>query len=61
MSPLIKYGLVFVGGVATGLLIAKLYAHSAAADAIHTGLSAIGLGGGVTETIVDRLALPEIA
>lgn len=39
-----KEALFFVGGIAAGLYIAKLYARSQVNSAIQTGLDKIGLG-----------------
>jgi len=54
------YGLVFVGGVATGLFIAKQYARAQVGDAIHKGLDEFGLGGGVLEDTAKRLLIPVV-
>jgi hypothetical protein len=53
--------LIFVGGVAVGLAIAKLYARSQWSGAIHDGLAKLGLGGGPIEETVDRVILPTVS
>jgi hypothetical protein len=40
----VKDALIFVGGVAVGLLIAKAYARNQLNDAIQSGLDKVGLG-----------------
>lgn len=61
MGAVLKYGLVFVAGVAGGLYIAKLYAAEETTGTIHSALSSVGLGGGVVETITDRLVVPSLS
>lgn len=53
-----RSALFFAGGVATGLLIAKLYARAKAGDAIHGALDKVGLGGGEFEQVVKDLLIP---
>lgn len=60
-ADVIKYGLIFVGGVAVGLFIAKQYARSQWSGAIHDGLAKLGLEGGVIEETADRLILPTVS
>lgn len=61
LEKVLVYGLVFTGGVATGLLIAKWYAHNQASTAIHDELAKFGLGGGLIEETADRLILPTVS
>jgi hypothetical protein len=58
---MIKTALIFVGGVATGLLIAKLYARSRTEGAIHDALDKFGLGGGQIEEAAKRLIVPSVS
>ncbi len=58
---MIKYALIFGGGVAAGLLIAKLYARQQVGDAIGQGLGAIGLGGGKVEELARKTLVPLVA
>jgi hypothetical protein len=61
MRTVLTYGLVFSGGVAVGLYLAKLYAKSEATSTIHSVLNSVGFGGGVVETITDRLVTPSLS
>jgi hypothetical protein len=58
---MIKLGLFFVGGVATGLLIAKFYARSQVGDAIHDAFTKVGAGGGVLEETAKKIIVPLVA
>lgn len=60
MGKVVTYGLLFVGGVATGLFIAKLYAKKKTEDSVHSVLDAIGLGGGTIEEIADSIIVPQV-
>jgi hypothetical protein len=53
--------LIFVGGVATGLYIAKLYARNKTESAVHDVLSKIGLSGGAIEETANRLIVPSVS
>lgn len=53
--------LIFAGGVAVGLVIAKLYARSQWSNAIHDALAKAGLAGGPIEETVDRVILPQVS
>ena len=61
------YGGVFVGGVATGLYIAKLYARHQTEGAIGGALDWVGgvlgtnLRGGSIEQTADRLIVPSVS
>lgn len=57
---MIKYGIIFVGGVAVGLLIAKAYARAKTVGAIHDVLPTALQGGFVEETL-DRLIVPSVS
>jgi Na+-transporting methylmalonyl-CoA/oxaloacetate decarboxylase beta subunit len=48
--------LAFVGGVAAGLLIAKLYARSKVEDAIGSGLTSLGLSQSTANGIAQGIA-----
>lgn len=48
--------LAFVGGVAVGLLIAKLYARSKVQDVITSGLTSIGLSSSTAGSIAQGIA-----
>lgn len=48
--------LAFVGGVAAGLLIAKLYARSKVEDAIGSGLTSVGLSPSTANGIAQGIA-----
>lgn len=52
--------LIFTGGVAVGLVIAKIYADSKIQGGIDSGLAAIGLGGGVVQNVADHTLVPII-
>lgn len=60
MSKTLIAVLAFAGGVASGLLIAKLYARQKVSDTVHTGLEAVGLAGGVTENLVQGVLVPQV-
>lgn len=50
------FGLVvFAGGVAVGLLIAKEYARYQVQGGIDSALSRVGLGGGAVQGVADSL------
>lgn len=57
---MIKTAIVFVGGVAVGLLIAKYYARQKTTSAIHDFLPDVLQGGAVEETL-DRLIVPSVS
>lgn len=44
MGSNLKYALIFVGGVATGLVIAKYYARAQVNSGIASALNSVGLG-----------------
>lgn len=48
--------LAFVGGVAAGLLIAKLYARSKVEDALASGLGSLGLSSSTATGIAQGIA-----
>jgi hypothetical protein len=50
--------LIFVGGVATGLLLAKLYANNLIQSDVDKGLASIGLGGGAFQSTIDKTIVP---
>ena len=52
--------LAFAGGVATGLLAAKLYVRHEAQSAVHQGLEKIGLSGGVVEDVLVNTLVPAV-
>jgi len=58
---MIKYGLIFVGGVAAGLLIAKFYAQHRAEDAVHDVFTKFGADGGVLEATAKKIFVPLVS
>jgi hypothetical protein len=60
MKTVIVGSLAFVGGVAIGLLVAKLYARQQVTEGAHKFLDSIGLGGGVTQNLVDSIVIPAV-
>lgn len=54
------YGGVFVGGIVTGLYIAKLYARAKTESAINSVLPDF-LKGTIVETGLDRLIVPSVS
>lgn len=61
MGKAVTYSLLFVGGIATGLLIAKFYARHQVEGGIHSALDAFGLGGGKLEDLADSIIVPQVA
>jgi hypothetical protein len=60
MSKTVIAVLAFAGGVASGLLIAKLYARQRVTDLVHQGLEDVGLGGGYVENLVQSVVVPKV-
>jgi hypothetical protein len=60
MTVGLKEVLIFAGGVAAGLYIAKLYARSQVNGAIHEGLDKVGLGDDYFESVVQGLVTPAV-
>ena len=58
MGAALKYGLIFVGGVAVGLLIAKQYARAQVNSAIGSALDSVGLG--KYAATVEGLVTPQV-
>jgi ribulose 1,5-bisphosphate synthetase/thiazole synthase len=58
MESELKYALIFVGGVATGLVIAKYYARNKVDNAITSSLNSLGLG--AFAPTVSGLVTPQV-
>lgn len=52
--------IAFVGGIATGLVIADLYAKYKVQGTIDKGLNAVGLGGGAVQSFIDTSVVPTL-
>jgi hypothetical protein len=58
---MIVKALIFVGGVATGLIIAKYYARAQVGGVLHDILEKVGLEGGVIEETAQKIIPPLVA
>lgn len=52
--------LIFVGGVAVGLVIADFYAKAKIQSSIDGVLGSVGLGGGTVQSLVDKTIVPYV-
>ena len=57
MSKLWIAVLAGAGGFALGVFVTKTYAENQVKGTVHDTLDKIGLGGGVVESIADKLVL----
>lgn len=60
MTTLLKYSIVFGGGIAVGLLLAREYARREVNTTIHDGLAAVGLADGFIERTAQGLITPNV-